>query len=361
MPNPLRALMVTSMRDEGPFLLEWLAHHKAVGFSDFLIYSNACRDGTDQMLAHLDRMGEIRHIPNEQRGDKTVQWQALTHAARQPETRAADWIMSADADEFLVIRPGEGRLPDLFAARPEATGFALTWRMFGNAGRVTFDDIPVTQKFRKCAPDAIMWPWSAIQFKCLYRNDGTYAKLGVHRPKSPDKQREVNAIWRDGSGNPLPWHAPQGLTMIPTTTPKYELAQINHYALGSVENFLVKADRGKPNHSADAFNAIYWRDRNLDSDSDDAIDRLAPARQQILARWLNDPTLAQLQNEAITWRRKRIAEILATEVGRQMFETIRGIPSTPILPVAMQKVHMAEILRRRRELAHAKQAAKGVS
>ena len=40
-----RALIVTCMRDAGPFILEWLAHHKAIGFTDFLIYSNDLNGG----------------------------------------------------------------------------------------------------------------------------------------------------------------------------------------------------------------------------------------------------------------------------------------------------------------------------
>lgn len=346
------------MRDEGPFLLEWLAHNKAVGFTDFLIYSNDCRDGTDKMLRHLEKLGHIRHFNNAPRGKKTVQWQALAHASRQPEMADVDWIMSADVDEFLVIKTGNGQLPDLFAACPEASGFALTWRMFGNSGRVAFDDVPVAQQFRQCAPDENMWPWSSIQFKCLYRNDGAYAKLGVHRPRSPDKAREPDTVWRDGSGNPLPWHAPQGMTMIPTLTPKYDLAQINHYALGSVENFLVKADRGKPNHSNDPINLTYWRDRNLNTVTDDAIDIVAADRERILESLLSDPKLQRLYNEAVAWRKARIAELLQTDAGRSFYENVKAISEVPILPADEQQSNMAMNIKQRQELARAKKAAK---
>lgn len=65
-----RALIVTCMRDEGPFILEWLAHHKSIGFTDFLIYSNDCEDGTDQILDRLHEMREITHIPNPPLGKK---------------------------------------------------------------------------------------------------------------------------------------------------------------------------------------------------------------------------------------------------------------------------------------------------
>ncbi|MEL7154928.1 MAG: glycosyltransferase family 2 protein, partial [Pseudomonadota bacterium] len=38
----MKALAILTVRNEAAFLLEWLAHHQAVGFSDFLVFSNDC-------------------------------------------------------------------------------------------------------------------------------------------------------------------------------------------------------------------------------------------------------------------------------------------------------------------------------
>lgn len=43
-------LMITSMRDEAPFIPEWIAYHRLIGFTDFLIYSNDCADGTLSLI-----------------------------------------------------------------------------------------------------------------------------------------------------------------------------------------------------------------------------------------------------------------------------------------------------------------------
>ncbi len=48
---------VSMMKDEGPFVLEWIAHHLAVGFTDLVVYTNDCSDGTDDMLIRLEEMG----------------------------------------------------------------------------------------------------------------------------------------------------------------------------------------------------------------------------------------------------------------------------------------------------------------
>ena len=49
----MRATALLGVKNEGAFLIEWLAHHRACGFTDFLVYSNDCSDGTDVMLDRL--------------------------------------------------------------------------------------------------------------------------------------------------------------------------------------------------------------------------------------------------------------------------------------------------------------------
>ena len=62
----MRATAVLTVRNEGAFLLEWLAHHKGIGFTDFLVFSNDCDDGTDAMLDRLARDGRA-HPPAQPR------------------------------------------------------------------------------------------------------------------------------------------------------------------------------------------------------------------------------------------------------------------------------------------------------
>ena len=61
---PPRHTLISSVKDEGPFLLEWVAHHLVLGFDRILIASNDCSDGTDRLLAALDGAGYVRHVPN---------------------------------------------------------------------------------------------------------------------------------------------------------------------------------------------------------------------------------------------------------------------------------------------------------
>ena len=59
----MRVLAILGVKNEGAFLLEWLAHHRACGFTDFLVFSNDCSDGTDLMLDRLAAMGWLTPCP----------------------------------------------------------------------------------------------------------------------------------------------------------------------------------------------------------------------------------------------------------------------------------------------------------
>ncbi|MBB5516844.1 hypothetical protein FHS89_002886 [Rubricella aquisinus] len=336
------------MRNEAPFVLEWVAHHRAIGFTDFLIYTNDCEDGTDRMLEHLPG---VTHVPNPRKGDKPIQWQALARASKHPLVAAADWIMVADVDEFVNIHAGEGTLADLFSAVPEAQGFALAWRLFGAGGQGGYADQPVTTRFTQAAPPVMLWPFRARCYKTLWRNDGCFAKLGVHRPKQPDPARYAPQLWVDGSGRTLPQDITRGmLPAIMDETDQYALAQVNHYATGSAEDFLIKRWRGKPNHEADEIGLDYWIANNQGAVKDVSITRTAAIREEMLAQLRADPTLAALHAEAVAWRRAKIAELLEDEA---MFGVYQAILQTgPSLPLPLPMQHA--LLRHHNRLARAR-------
>lgn len=323
--------IVTSMRDEAPFILEWLAYHQEIGFTDFLVFSNDCADGTDEILDRLAVLGHLRHLPNPRRGAKTVQWQALSRAWNQPELRRAEWVLVSDVDEFLCIRAGEGRLGDLFAAEPQARAFSIPWRMFGNAGIARLAEAPVMRQFTRAAPERLVWPWRAVQYKTLFRMEPGVERLGVHRPR---RNAPLPAeAWRDGQG--LPVRAHSGTVML-HGAPRYGLAQMNHYALGSAENFVVKTLRGKPNHSDDRIDLSYWIDRNFNTVEDRTILRLIEPVEARMRALLADPELARLHRAGIEWRRARFEEMMTHSDGFYLFARVQQAGDARILPLHEQ-------------------------
>ncbi len=335
----MRVTAVLTVRNEGAFLLEWLAHHRAAGITDVLVYSNDCADGTDAMLDRLAAMGWLTHVPNPGPHPEGPQWAALKQADRHPLVREADWLIALDIDEFVNIHVGDRTLAALIAALPEATAITLTWRLFGNGGIVRHDG-PVTRAFTRAAPAVLHWPWRAMMFKTLFRNDGSYRKLGVHRPRNPAPDRIAGQRWFDGSGRELAPDYRTGRVFSALGRDTYRLAQLNHYALGSVEDYLLKCDRGRPNRESLAMGMDYWTDRNFCDVEDRSV--LSAASDNLRAELMSDPTLGPLHMAALTWRRQRIGALLAEEPWRALYgRLLMALPSRPLEPGVADAIRRA--------------------
>ncbi|MEO1000829.1 MAG: glycosyltransferase family 2 protein, partial [Pseudomonadota bacterium] len=141
----MRAALVTAMRDEGPYLLEWVAYHRLIGFTDILIYTNECTDGTDALAEALAARGLIRHMPNPVPPDTRPHREALARGLA--EVAGADWAMALDADEFLNISVGGGGLSDLIGAAPGADLLLLNWRHLGDPEAARWAPGLVTERF----------------------------------------------------------------------------------------------------------------------------------------------------------------------------------------------------------------------
>lgn len=330
-------LAILTVRNEGAFLLEWLAHHRAVGFTDFLVFSNDCQDGTDAMLDRLDAMGLVTHRRNDGPHDKGgIQFTALKAAEKLPILRRADWVLPLDVDEFVNIHAGDRTLPALLAALPQATAITLTWRLFGNAGIVHYEDAPVTRQFTRAAPAVMHWPWRAAMFKTLYRNDGTYRKPGVHRPRNPDPDRLAQARWFDGQGRELDDSFKTTRIFSNYGRPNHALVQLNHYPLGAMESYVVKADRGRAVHSDHMLGLDYWVERNFCTDEDTSIHALDSSAA--LAALKSDPELARLHDAAVAWRKARFDALMLHDPCRALFGRLLMTPPTRALPPEAARV-----------------------
>jgi len=325
-------LAILTVRNEGAFLLEWLAHHRASGFTDFLVFSNNCQDGTDTMLDRLHEMGWLTHRRNDGPYDKRgIQFTALKDAPKLDIVKKADWILTLDVDEFVNIHVGDRTLDALFQALPDATAITLTWRLFGSSDQVRFEDTPVTETFVKAAPLDMPWSWRSAMFKTLFRNDGTYKKIGVHRPRDVDAERLKTARWFDGEGRELNDTFKKQRFFSDYGQSNHALVQLNHYALGSMESYVLKADRGRVNHVDHFMDVDYWVERNFNTETDTSIQALAPRSRPILHDLKSDPVLGSLHEAAVAWRRARFEELMLDEPFRSLFaRLLMTPPSRPV-------------------------------
>jgi hypothetical protein len=324
-----------TVKNEAAYLLDWLAHHRAAGFNRFLIFSNDCSDGTDAMLDRLQDLGWVRHMPNpgpyHARG---VQFTALRAAQSHPMLEEADWILPLDIDEFVTIKTGDHSLSALFDALPGATAITLTWRLFGNGGAQKFCDRPVPERFIRCAPERIFWPWRAVMFKTLYRNNGIYGAPGVHRPRNPRDARIKDARWFDTMGRALPEHFRTQRIFSDYGIPHYGLAQLNHYPLGDMQSFVLKADRGRAVHGDDRIGIDYWVERNFNQEEDRSISALAGQTAALRDELRRDPVLTQLHADAVRWRHEAFARLLQNEQSRALYGRLLMSAPSRLVPEA---------------------------
>ena len=329
----MRVLCVSTVRNEGPYLLDWVAHYRALGVSDFLIYSNDCDDGSDTLLDALQAGGWLTHMRHTRQAGVSVQWQALKSAWTHPLRKQADWALVADADEFLCLHPPLTSIPALLRGLPDVTdAMALPWRMFGANGRTDLPDVPVTEAFTRSAPPDCTFPAVATMIKSLFRLKGPFRGFGVHRPAQKSR-----ANWVDGSGQPLSdafADAPARLSLYGLSQGR-ALAEMNHYALRGAASFLVKRDRGLPNRKTKDIDLAYWVERNFNTVENTSISRMGPQTAVERAKLLALPGVAKAHIAAQDWHRARFQALLETPDGYRLFSQCLLAENTAALSASL--------------------------
>ncbi|MDJ0630241.1 MAG: glycosyltransferase family 2 protein [Rhodobacter sp.] len=325
----MRVLLVSALRDEGPHLLEWVAHHRAIGVTDFLLFSNDCSDGTDAMLDALHPFGVV-HVPNVPAKGKSLQWNALRQAWRHDLRKSADWVLGIDCDEFVNLRAPLDGLADLAAAVGEADAIMLPWRLFGHNGERRLTEGRTTALFTRAAPAGCDYPVGSRQFKTLFRAKGPFNQIGVHRPRL---RKGALARWADGSGHAMPeafGRAEQRITSFGFPEAS-GLVQLNHYSVRSAESFLVKRARGLPNRSGKEIGLTYWVERNFNSVEDTSIARHAAGTEAVLAEMMAVPGLADLRAAAHARHHEIFAQMMRDEAMVKLYgRLLLAAGSTPL-------------------------------
>jgi hypothetical protein len=350
-----KVMAVSMMKDEAPFLLEWFAHHLAVGFTDILVYTNDCSDGTVEMLQRLEALGLGYHRPNNIREGIKPQPSALNHAQVEPLVGQADWVLVFDADEFLSINHPSGTVDGILddAVARGANGIVITWRIFGSSGIIDWSRAPVTEQYTRAAPPLWNKGWGV---KTLFRFDPDFWKLGIHRPTIKNKHLDTDfpatVKWLNGSGQPMEeYFTFRGWRSIRRTL-GYDWAQMNHYAVKSVDSYAVRKFRGNVNNKADKYNSDYWALQDRNEVEDRAILRHAPRRDEIMRALLEDPVLNQLHFAALERVEARLADYRKTEAYQDLRDGLIAASAVPITqveakpPKARDPAKIAELMSR---------------
>jgi hypothetical protein len=333
-PGSTGRVIVGCMKNEAPYIAEWVAYHRAIGVDNFLIYTNDCTDGTAEILDRMQAMGLLQHRRNDDWKGNSPQQSALNKAIREPVLRDAEWIIHIDVDEFINIRCDNGTLDDFLARVPGATNVAMTWRLFGHGGVTALADDFVTGQFEWCAPRFCPKPHTAWGFKTMFRNNGAYAKLSCHRPNKLDKSLRETVRWVNGSGQDMTREAAEKGWRNSVKSIGYDLLQLNHYALRSAESFLIKRQRGRALHVDRAIGINYWIRMDWCDVRDITIKRNLPRLRAEYDAMMQDGPLRALHQAGLDWHRAKAAELRATQEFRDLFDQALALKLTATERVA---------------------------
>lgn len=325
----MKIAIVTCMKNEGPFVLEWVAYNRLIGVTDFLVYTNDCSDGTDDLLDCLERQGIVSRLDNPATRDQPYQMTALKASAHHELVKGADWTFVCDVDEFLDIRVGRQTIPDLITATGNPMAISVTMRMMANCGVDQFDDVPVIAQFTR-SHDPERWnDQSAIEVKTLTRRDFPLKFYGAHRPfisrRAEEEGQEI--AWTDGSGRPVPdafkTAAMKRRRQRFPAKGASNFAALNHYTLRALESYLVKSHRGDVNRAGRAFAREYWTERNDGRWSETRMLRHLPGLQDELHRLKALPGVAAAHEASVAAHRALIGRLSETDEYKMLAAALR--------------------------------------
>lgn len=296
-----KKILISSFRNEAPFVLEFVAHHKVVGFDEIVIASNDCTDGTAEILDALQALGMICHIPCAPPAKAAPQTFAYSEIRRQMPIDSADWLMILDADELLNINAGDGLLNDLIKDQPAGVDLILVnWASFGSDGHKSWVDEPSSTRFlhrmRTLAGNGLV--------KSLIRQPGTWVHLSNHHPygrKGADTDENMvriafaGGLWtEDVVAKAVTFGA---FRNVKPRLGTFRRAQINHYATRTEDSFDLRRVRGNGAMPMarvnDRHNGDYFQRMSAGTFLDDTILRYANPVAALMECLRQDARLAQ--------------------------------------------------------------------
>ncbi|WP_158263471.1 glycosyltransferase family 2 protein [Aliiruegeria haliotis] len=321
--------LLTSIRNEGPYIVEWIAHHRALGVERFTFFHNDCDDGADQILRRLQELGVIEAFDNPVREDQNPQFVAARRAGELQSINSSDWVAFLDVDEFLDVRCGTRTLDALIDAVGEDTdAISFNWRFMGSGGQVTFEDNPVMERFVTGNRIGELDHRRYRGIKTLFRPQ-KFGRISLHRPmlKSADTPGECGLRWVNGSGNPMGVEIFQSGYQTGADALGYDLAYLNHYAVRSREEYLLKRMRGsaRPSHRRSRFGFRYWDDCDFNTSVEPRIPTEGMLRER--AALLADAELARLHHNCVEISRAKLATLRDTpEAAKFLAGKLPGVP-----------------------------------
>jgi glycosyltransferase involved in cell wall biosynthesis len=232
------------VKNEEPYLLEWIAYYRVLGFDQIIIYENNSTDKSAALLASLARAKKIIHRPWKFGANESPQITAYMDALKQVTT---DWILFVDCDEFLVTHQETWRqILDKVHNREDVTAIGVNWRIFGSSHLPDHEDRPVIERFT----------WAAETDFPMNSHLKSFLRVGTIGPHIDMHLSDTTGKVVTASGEDMLLAARGRSERV-----DHSMAQVNHYYTKTYPEFCVKMRRGQGGAGENS-DKKYWYDDN---------------------------------------------------------------------------------------------------
>jgi hypothetical protein len=276
--SDLKVAVFAICKNENPYILEWVAYQKLVGFDKVFVYDNVSDDGTSETLIRLHNEGEITRIFWPRLPDVAPQRSAYADFLERFASEF-DWAMMCDLDEFLCVDDGDvkGFISKGVAVNASVSAIAVPWLIFGASGHEKLEDDLVVNRFDHCQMKC------ARSVKSLFRPSDTF-NIRTHIVDIGCGE------YVDNEFSPAVWSniAPTDLHK-----PNFGGARIHHYFTKSRGEWEVRKSLGRADRSEIELRnlEIFERYVSLDGRNEDLKKYSAPINQYVTPRLIKNTSV----------------------------------------------------------------------
>jgi FkbM family methyltransferase len=303
--TPLRTVLIAEIGADAPWLLEWLAWHKAAGADAVVAFNRGNDAATTAMLDRLGAMGHLQHLPHPDLAGPDTDW--LAFARHLPVVRQAEYVLPLGVDEFLNIRIGDHTLSALYQRLGSFDVLSAAQVVHGANQRDGFKPDWLTARLPRHQKTTPGKPKAMRLARSLVRLSAQVEALGAHRPRL---RAGAKPVWLDGSGRPMTALAQHvGQTQLDCRGAS-DLLRIERFPLRDLDSYLASVDGTADTMAGRRALKTFWLESNKnDEDTADYAVMLAAARSWHDANLRPDEPLMALQDAACLTHANRLASM----------------------------------------------------
>ena len=271
--------VVAIMKDEEPYVKEWIDYHLLAGVDQFYIYDN---DSTPEFKKILQPYIDANIVTYTRYSGKCRQMEAYADAFKRFRfyCRYMAWI---DGDEFIFPKSKSTIteiVDEVLTANPSASGLAVNIHAFGSNNLETADyDVGVLERFTRRAGD----DWTPVVTWTTDPNvrGGTASVKTIANPRRLKFFPTPHApVYFDGAHSVNEnGKMVQSFSNFPVTVDKIVM---NHYHVKSFEEYSKKVQRGNADHFDNHYKIEQFKSRDHNDVFDDGIIKYRNARRDAL-------------------------------------------------------------------------------